>query len=99
MSPATVNSATASPQLPRPMSSMSRSWGSVSANVNDDHDLISSLALQHRNGSDASFKVIHKIYFYKIKFNKNINKIILIRSQVQVQNQIHYHLQMKMQVQ
>ncbi|XP_023315726.1 caskin-2 isoform X2 [Trichogramma pretiosum] len=40
----------------RPPSSMSRSWGSVGANVSDEHDLIASLALQHRNGSDASFK-------------------------------------------
>ncbi|XP_014206021.1 caskin-2 isoform X2 [Copidosoma floridanum] len=43
-------------QLTRPPSSMSRSWGSVSANVPDDHELIASLAMQHRNGSDASFK-------------------------------------------
>lgn len=35
---------------------MSRSWGSVSVNVNEEHELIASLALQHRNGSDASFK-------------------------------------------
>ena len=38
----------------RPPSSMSRSWG---ASVSDEHELIASLALQHRNGSDASFKV------------------------------------------
>ncbi|XP_020286037.1 caskin-1 isoform X2 [Pseudomyrmex gracilis] len=43
-------------QLNRPPSSMSRSWGSVSVNVNEEHELIASLALQHRNGSDASFK-------------------------------------------
>ncbi|XP_066595103.1 caskin-1 isoform X2 [Prorops nasuta] len=43
-------------QLSRPPSSMSRSWGSVSVNVNEEHELIASLALQHRNGSDASFK-------------------------------------------
>ncbi|XP_076757392.1 uncharacterized protein LOC143432257 isoform X2 [Xylocopa sonorina] len=45
-----------SPQMNRPPSSMSRSWGSVSVNVNEEHELIASLALQHRNGSDASFK-------------------------------------------
>ncbi|XP_012348425.1 caskin-1 isoform X1 [Apis florea] len=44
------------PQINRPPSSMSRSWGSVSVNVNEEHELIASLALQHRNGSDASFK-------------------------------------------
>ncbi|XP_033213629.1 caskin-2 isoform X1 [Belonocnema kinseyi] len=44
------------PQLNRPPSSMSRSWGSVSVNVNEEHELIATLALQHRNGSDASFK-------------------------------------------
>ncbi|XP_012271628.1 caskin-1 isoform X2 [Orussus abietinus] len=44
------------PQMSRPPSSMSRSWGSVSVNVNEEHELIASLALQHRNGSDASFK-------------------------------------------
>ncbi|XP_026299346.1 caskin-1-like isoform X2 [Apis mellifera] len=44
------------PQINRPSSSMSRSWGSVSVNVNEEHELIASLALQHRNGSDASFK-------------------------------------------
>ncbi|XP_011493814.1 PREDICTED: caskin-2 [Ceratosolen solmsi marchali] len=43
-------------QLVRPPSSMSRSWGSVSANVNEEHEPIATLALQHRNGSDASFK-------------------------------------------
>ncbi|XP_072749430.1 caskin-1-like isoform X2 [Anoplolepis gracilipes] len=43
-------------QLNRPPSSMSRSWGSVSVNVNEEHELIATLALQHRNGSDASFK-------------------------------------------
>lgn len=42
---------------------MSRSWGSVSINVNEEHELIASLALQHRNGSDASFKVIYDILF------------------------------------
>lgn len=45
------------PQLSRPPSSMSRSWGSVSVSVNEEHELIATLALQHRNGSDASFKV------------------------------------------
>ncbi|XP_025996410.1 caskin-1 isoform X1 [Solenopsis invicta] len=43
-------------QLNRPSSSMSRSWGSVSVNINEEHELIATLALQHRNGSDASFK-------------------------------------------
>ncbi|XP_058809668.1 caskin-1 isoform X2 [Phymastichus coffea] len=43
-------------QLSRPPSSMSRSWGSVPANPNEEHELIATLALQHRNGSDASFK-------------------------------------------
>ncbi|XP_031788036.1 caskin-1 isoform X2 [Nasonia vitripennis] len=43
-------------QLSRPPSSMSRSWGSVSANVAEEHELMATLASQHRNGSDASFK-------------------------------------------
>lgn len=45
------------PHLSRPPSSMSRSWGSVNVNMNEEHELIATLALQHRNGSDASFKV------------------------------------------
>lgn len=55
--PAPPASSSATPHLNRPPSSMSRSWGSVSVNVNEEHELIASLALQHRNGSDASFKV------------------------------------------
>ncbi|XP_011635561.1 LOW QUALITY PROTEIN: caskin-1 [Pogonomyrmex barbatus] len=43
-------------QLNQPSSSMSRSWGNVNVNINEEHELIASLALQHRNGSDASFK-------------------------------------------
>lgn len=54
------SAAPSTPQFHRPASSMSRSWGSVSANVNEEHELIATLALQHRNGSDASFKVIIK---------------------------------------
>ncbi|XP_011313137.1 uncharacterized protein ckn isoform X1 [Fopius arisanus] len=50
------SAAPSTPQFHRPASSMSRSWGSVSANVNEEHELIATLALQHRNGSDASFK-------------------------------------------
>lgn len=54
------------PQINRPPSSMSRSWGSVSVNVNEEHELIASLALQHRNGSDASFKVVlFHLYFIR----------------------------------
>ncbi|XP_044008572.1 caskin-1 isoform X3 [Aphidius gifuensis] len=52
----TTNVAPSTPQMHRPTSSMSRSWGSVSGNVNEEHELICTLALQHRNGSDASFK-------------------------------------------
>lgn len=59
------------PQINRPPSSMSRSWGSVSVNVNEEHELIASLALQHRNGSDASFKVIYSIIFSIILITKN----------------------------
>lgn len=55
--PAPTPAPSTPPQLNRPPSSMSRSWGSVSVNVNEEHELIASLALQHRNGSDASFKV------------------------------------------
>lgn len=51
------SAAPSTPQMHRPTSSMSRSWGSVSGNVNEEHELICTLALQHRNGSDASFKV------------------------------------------
>ncbi|KAH0540987.1 hypothetical protein KQX54_020742 [Cotesia glomerata] len=54
--PPAPSGAPSTPQMHRPSSSMSRSWGSVSTNVNDEHELIASLALQHRNGSDASFK-------------------------------------------
>ena len=55
--PAPAPATPSTPQLSRPPSSMSRSWGSVSVNVNEEHELIATLALQHRNGSDASFKV------------------------------------------
>nr|XP_012220919.1 PREDICTED: caskin-1 isoform X2 [Linepithema humile] len=54
--PAPTPAPSTPPQLNRPPSSMSRSWGSVSVNVNEEHELIATLALQHRNGSDASFK-------------------------------------------
>ncbi|XP_008560833.3 uncharacterized protein LOC103580732 isoform X2 [Microplitis demolitor] len=54
--PPAPSGAPSTPQMHRPSSSMSRSWGSVSTNVNEEHELIASLALQHRNGSDASFK-------------------------------------------
>ncbi|XP_034936267.1 caskin-2 isoform X2 [Chelonus insularis] len=54
--PPAPSGAPSTPQMHRPTSSMSRSWGSVSANVNEEHELIATLALQHRNGSDASFK-------------------------------------------
>ncbi|XP_076243660.1 CRK like proto-oncogene, adaptor protein isoform X1 [Calliopsis andreniformis] len=54
--PAPAPAPSTPPQMNRPPSSMSRSWGSVSVNVNEEHELIASLALQHRNGSDASFK-------------------------------------------
>lgn len=56
--PAPAPTMPSTPQMNRPPSTMSRSWGSVSANVNEEHELIATLALQHRNGSDASFKVI-----------------------------------------
>ena len=63
--PAPTAPPTTPPQLNRPPSSMSRSWGSVSVNVNEEHELIASLALQHRNGSDASFKVSYEpVFFY-----------------------------------
>lgn len=77
-------------QLNRPPSSMSRSWGSVSVNVNEEHELIASLALQHRNGSDASFKVclevakIPRRYFhgllclaFTVKFQHRIRFVAL----------------------
>ncbi|KAG5335069.1 CSKI1 protein, partial [Acromyrmex charruanus] len=54
--PVPTSASSTPPQLNRPSSSMSRSWGSVSVNINEEHELIASLALQHRNGSDASFK-------------------------------------------
>ncbi|XP_043280519.1 caskin-1 isoform X2 [Venturia canescens] len=55
--PAPAPAMPSTPQMNRPPSStMSRSWGSVSVNVNEEHELIATLALQHRNGSDASFK-------------------------------------------
>ncbi|XP_043686801.1 caskin-2 isoform X1 [Vespula pensylvanica] len=54
--PAPAPASSTPQQANRPPSSMSRSWGSVSVNVNEEHELIASLALQHRNGSDASFK-------------------------------------------
>lgn len=55
--PAPTPASSTPPQLNRPPPSMSRSWGSVSVSVNEEHELIATLALQHRNGSDASFKV------------------------------------------
>ncbi|XP_046586894.1 caskin-1 isoform X1 [Neodiprion lecontei] len=54
--PAPAPAQSAQSQQIRPHSSMSRSWGSVGVSVNEEHELIASLALQHRNGSDASFK-------------------------------------------
>lgn len=54
--PAPTPASSTPPQLNRPPPSMSRSWGSVSVSVNEEHELIATLALQHRNGSDASFK-------------------------------------------
>ncbi|XP_011350692.1 caskin-1 isoform X2 [Ooceraea biroi] len=54
--PAPTPAPSTPPQLNRPPPSMSRSWGSVGVNVNEEHELIATLALQHRNGSDASFK-------------------------------------------
>ncbi|XP_046733869.1 caskin-1 isoform X1 [Diprion similis] len=54
--PAPAPAQSAQSQQLRSHSSMSRSWGSVGVSVNEEHELIASLALQHRNGSDASFK-------------------------------------------
>lgn len=55
---------------------MSRSWGSVSVNVNEEHELIATLALQHRNGSDASFKVCLCDRDLQIQVDRGSNKLL-----------------------
>lgn len=62
----------------------SRSWGS-----SEEQELINELALQHRNGSDASFKVSTYIKLNGVIGN-NVFFFFFFFSQVRVQNQTHF---------